>query len=88
VILVNVYDILLTRSDVAGIVKTKEYLKTQYVTKDKGKPRYLFGIEIAHNKYEVVLSQRKYALDLPYETRLLGYKSVCTPTPIDTDADL
>ena len=56
VILVNVYDILLTRSDVAGIVKTKEYLKTQYVTKDKGKPRYLFGIEIAHNKYRVVLS--------------------------------
>ena len=36
-------DILLTGSDIVDIVKAKEYLKTQFVTKNMGKPRYFFG---------------------------------------------
>jgi len=50
-------DNLLTGSDVDGIKKAKEYLKTQFVTKDIGSPRYYFGIKmikIAHNKHRVV----------------------------------
>jgi len=36
--------------------KAKEYLKTQFVTKDIGKIRYFLGIEIANSKHQVVLS--------------------------------
>ena len=40
-------DILLTGSDVACIIKAKEYLKTRFVIKEMGKSRYFLGIEIA-----------------------------------------
>ena len=41
-------DILLTGSDLAGIVEIKMYLKRHFVTKDMGCPKYFLGIEIAH----------------------------------------
>jgi len=37
-----------------------------------GRPTYFFEIEIAHNKHEVVLSQRKYVLNLLQEAGLLA----------------
>jgi len=37
------------------------------VIKDMGMPRYFLESEIAHSKHGVVLSQRKYVLDLLYE---------------------
>ena len=40
------------------------YLKRHFVTKDMRRPKYFLGIEVAHQKYSVLLSQRKYALDL------------------------
>jgi len=48
------------------------YLKRHFVTKDMGRPKYLLGIEVAHQKHNVLLSQQKYALDLLEETGLLG----------------
>ena len=36
ILIVYVDDILLTESDIDGIEKAKEYLKTQFVTKDMG----------------------------------------------------
>ena len=65
-------DILLIGSNVASIVKSKEYLKTQFVTKVMGRPRYFLRIEIYHRKHGVILSQSNYALDLLQETELLG----------------
>jgi len=43
---VYVNDILLTGSDSAGLVETKEYLRCYFVTKDMGKPKYFLGIEV------------------------------------------
>ena len=54
---VYVDDILLSRSNVDGIKKAKEYLKTQFVIKDMSMPRYFFRIEIAHSKHRVILAQ-------------------------------
>jgi len=70
-----------TGSDIGGIEKT-EYLKYQFVTKNMGKPVYFRGIEIAHDKYEVIFSQKEYALDF-LETQLLGCKPARTPMDID-----
>jgi len=58
VLVVYVDDILLTGSDSAGIVETKMYLKRHFVTKDMGRPKYFLRIEVAHQKYSVLISQR------------------------------
>ncbi|KAL0415349.1 UNVERIFIED_CONTAM: Retrovirus-related Pol polyprotein from transposon RE1 [Sesamum latifolium] len=78
-IIVYVDDILITGSDAVGIEKAKTYLQKHFVTKDLGRPRYFLGIEIAHSKHGVSLSQRKYACDLLQEAGLLGTKPVDTP---------
>jgi len=60
--------ILLTGSDSAGLLKTKEYLKRHFVTKDIERPKYFMGIEVAHQKHNVILSQLMYILDLLEKT--------------------
>ena len=44
-----------------------------------GKLKYFLGIEIAQSSSGVVLSQRKYALDMLEETGMLDCKPVDTP---------
>ena len=44
-----------------------------------GKLKYFLGIEIAQSSSGVVLSQRKYALDILEETGMLDCKPVDTP---------
>jgi len=79
VLAVYVDDILLTGSDSARLLETKKYLKHHFVTKDMGCPKYFLIIEVAHQKHNVLLSQRKYALDLLKEAGLLGYKPATIP---------
>ena len=65
---VYVDDIIITGSDQNGIQKLKQHLFTHFQTKDLGKLKYLLGIEIVQSSSGVVLSQRKYALDILEET--------------------
>jgi len=49
IVVLNVYvDILLTGSDSAGLLETKQYLKCYFVTKDMRCPKYFLGINVAH----------------------------------------
>jgi len=57
VLVVYFDDILLTGSDSGGLLKTKEYFKRHFVTKDMERPKYFLGIEIAYKKYSILLSQ-------------------------------
>ena len=57
VLAVYIDDTLLTDSDSTGLLKTKEYLKRYFVTKDIERPKYFLGIVIAHQKHSVLLSQ-------------------------------
>ncbi|KAK4382102.1 Retrovirus-related Pol polyprotein from transposon RE2 [Sesamum angolense] len=84
-IIVYVDDILITGSDSDRIEEAKTYLQKHFVTKDLGRPRYFLGIEIAHSKHGVSLSQRKYACDLLQEASLLGTKPVDTPMNSNPD---
>ena len=61
------------------------YLKYHFVTKDIRHSKYFLGIEVAHQKHSVLLSQRKYALDLLEETELLGCKHDNTPMEANVD---
>nr|CAN64167.1 hypothetical protein VITISV_015919 [Vitis vinifera] len=78
-LVVYVDDIVITGSDQDGIQKLKQHLFTHFQTKDLGKLKYFLGIEIAQSNSGVVLSQRKYALDILEETGMLDCKPVDTP---------
>ncbi|RVW93803.1 Retrovirus-related Pol polyprotein from transposon TNT 1-94 [Vitis vinifera] len=78
-LVVYVDDIVITGSDQDGIQKLKQHLFTHFQTKDLGKLKYFLGIEIAQSSSDVVLSQRKYALDILEETGMLDCKPVDTP---------
>ncbi|RVW73804.1 Retrovirus-related Pol polyprotein from transposon RE1 [Vitis vinifera] len=67
-LVVYVDDIVITGSDQNGIQKLKQHLFTHFQTKDLRKLKYFLGIEIAQSSSNVVLSQRKYALDILEET--------------------
>ena len=55
------------------------------MTKDMWHPKYFLGIEIAHQKHSVLLSQRNYALDLLEEAWVLGCKPVTTLMEANVD---
>jgi hypothetical protein len=50
-----------------------------FEVKDLGQLRYFLGIEIARSSIGIVLSQRKYALDLLAETWIIGCCSIASP---------
>ena len=50
------------------------------------RPNYFLVIEVARQKYSVLLSQRKYALNLLDEAGLLGCKPATTP--LETNVNL
>jgi hypothetical protein len=66
---------------VEEIKKLKKKLSRAFEVKDLGPLRYFLGIEIARSSRGIILSQRKYVLDLLRETGMLG----CRPSgsPID-----
>ena len=81
ILAVYVDDMIVTGDDEAEIARLKEQLSKEFEVKDLGQLKYFLGIEIAHGEQGIVLSQRKYVLDLLTETGMLG----CIPavTPID-----
>jgi len=76
---VYVDDIVITGDDVEEIKCLKENLGKAFEVKDLGPLRYFFGIEIARSPKGIVLSQRKYVLDLLTETGMLGCRPCSTP---------
>ncbi|RVW59643.1 Retrovirus-related Pol polyprotein from transposon RE1 [Vitis vinifera] len=78
-LVVYVDDIVITGSDQNDIQKLKQHIFTHFQTKDLGKLKYFLEIEIAQSSSGVVLSQRKYALDMLEETGMLDCKPVDTP---------
>ena len=79
VLAVYVDDIIITGDDEREIIRLKENLSKEFEVKDLGQLRYFLGIEIARNPKGIILSQRKYVLDLLSETVMLGCRPVSTP---------
>ncbi|RVX10877.1 Retrovirus-related Pol polyprotein from transposon TNT 1-94 [Vitis vinifera] len=78
-LVVYVDDIVIRGSDQNGIQKLKQHLFTHFQTKDLGKLKYFLGIEIAQSSSGVVLSQKKYDLDILEETGKLNYLTITRP---------
>lgn len=80
VLIVYVDDIILTGDDVVKIKNLKEPLASKFEIKDLGPLKYFLGMEVARSKKGIIVSQRKYVLDLLKETRMSGRSA---ETPID-----
>ena len=78
---VYVDDIIITGNDQEGIQKLKQHLFYHFQTKDLGKLKYFLGIEVAQSQHGILISQRKYALDILEETGMLDCK------PVETSMD-
>jgi len=76
---VYVDDIIITGDDDMEIKHLKENLSKEFEVKDLGQLKYFLGIEIARSPKGIVLSQRKYVLDLLRETGMLGCRPASTP---------
>ncbi|XP_061348750.1 uncharacterized protein LOC133294107 [Gastrolobium bilobum] len=75
----DVKNAFLNGDDHQGITQLKQHLSHHFQTKDLGRLRYFLGIEVAQSKDGIVISQRKYAMDILEETTLLNAKPVDTP---------
>ncbi|XP_050902766.1 uncharacterized mitochondrial protein AtMg00810-like [Lathyrus oleraceus] len=69
----------LSGDDFEGIKALKQYLFQNFQTEDLGPLRYFLRIKVAQSKSGIVISQRKYALDILEETCLTDCKLVNTP---------
>lgn len=59
--------------------RLKQCLAKEFEIKDLGQLRYFLGMEIARSKESIMVSQRKYTLDLLKETGMNGCKAADTP---------
>ena len=78
-LVVYVYDIVITRNNFKCISSLKSFLHSQFHTKDLGMLRYFLSIEVMQSKRGIFLSQRKCAFDLLSETEKLGVKPYSSP---------
>ena len=78
-LIIYVDDIVITSSNQDSIQKLKQHLFNHFQTKDLGKLKYFLDIKVAQSNSEVVISQRKYNLDILVDTGMLDCKPVNTP---------
>ena len=85
-LVVYVDDIVITGNDVTKISQLKQHLFGHFQTKDLGCLKYFLGIEVAQSKEGIVISQRKYALDILEETGMIDCRPI--DSPIDPNQKL
>jgi hypothetical protein len=83
ILAVYVDDIIITGDDEHEIAHLKENLSKEFEVKDLGHLKYFLGIEVARSPQGIVLSQRKYVLDLLDETGMLGCRPIATPIDLN-----
>ncbi|KAK1412849.1 hypothetical protein QVD17_34395 [Tagetes erecta] len=84
--LVYVDDIILTGNNPTAIDRVVQSLSTTFPVQDLGKLSYFLGIEIIPRDKDIVLSQKKYILDLLHRAGLSQAKPV--PSPMVTTTHL
>jgi Reverse transcriptase (RNA-dependent DNA polymerase) len=75
---VYVDDMIITGDDEDEIARLKVRLRKEFEMKDLGHLKYFLGIEVTRGSKEIILSQRKYVLDLLKEMSMLDYKPATT----------
>ena len=78
-LVVHVDDIVVIGSDSKGILSLKPFLHSLFHTNDLGMLKHFLGVKVMRSKQKILLSQRKYGLDLLFEIEKLGAKPCSTP---------
>ena len=78
-ILVYVDDLIITGNDLQLIKESKIILQKNFKIKDLGELRYFLGIEFLRSSKGILMTQRKYILELILEWGLAGAKPAITP---------
>ena len=76
-------DIVITGSDSKGILSLKSFLHSKFHTNDLGMLKYFLGVKVLRSKQRILLSQRKYVLDLLSKIGKLGAKPCSTPMTLN-----
>ncbi|GKA38344.1 uncharacterized mitochondrial protein-like protein [Tanacetum coccineum] len=79
VVLIYVDDVIITGNNLIKIQETKKQLDDEFNIKDLGPLKYFLGIEVAKTRDGLVLSQRKYTLDILEDSGKLGCKPSAFP---------
>ncbi|CAL1377568.1 unnamed protein product [Linum trigynum] len=77
--LIYVDDVLLAGNDLDFINRVKVFLDKRFSIKDLGSLRYFLGLEVARSPSGVILSQRKYTLDILEEAGVQGARPSSFP---------
>ena len=83
-LIIHINDIVITGNDTEEIDSLKKHLQAQFQIKDLGSLKYFLGIEVVRSKKSILLSQRKYVLDLLSEVGMLGCRSIDSPMDVKT----
>ena len=79
IVIVYVDYLLITGSKTQLITKVKACLHRQFKLKDLCELKFLLGIEVLRSSEGVILTQRKYILELIVDANLTGAKPASTP---------
>ena len=79
ILIVYVDDIILTGDDYEKLEKLKKFLAMEFEIKDLGNLKYFLGMEFVWSKEWIIISQKKYMLDLLKEKGMIGCRPVETP---------
>ncbi|KAK0576029.1 hypothetical protein LWI29_010847 [Acer saccharum] len=80
-LLIYVDDIILTGSSTTQVEQFVDTLARRFSLKDLGSLSYFLGVEVLPHKHGILLSQRRYIMDLLARTKMTGAKPVQTPLP-------
>lgn len=73
---VYVDDLVLDGNNITEINSIKSFLDQTFKINDLGHLKYFLGLKISLSQVGIHICQRKYALDLLYDTCLIGVKTL------------
>lgn len=82
-LIIYVDDMIITGNDLYEIRRLEERLAGEFEMKILGGLKFFLGIEVTRSKQGIILSQRKYILDLLAEVGMLECKPVETPVAVN-----